>query len=162
MRKLILACLCFMGCAWAESQADGQLTVGGQSVKLTQVVAFHMEGFFDKAKDDTVVLLADRPVTDAQSRDDFVLSSLAKEGRLYFVREVINASGQIINFTVGHRALKVPPSGGSTEHVFTGSVGSAMISGKVATKGVQEAFGGEKYEYAATFRAAIQPKKNGR
>ncbi len=117
-------------------------------------------GFFDKTKDDTIVVLTDGPVPEKTLHDHFGLQKLVADGKIAYVRATINSSGQIINFEVGHRAFKMPPSGGSTEHVFEGKIQPASINGKVFTKGAQEApFEKTKYEYSATFRAPLQPKK---
>jgi len=144
--------------AAADTPADGKLTVAGKTTKLTQVYAYATKGFFDEKKDDTVVLLTDRPVTDAQLRDGFALRRLAEEGKLCFVQETINAAGQIVNFTVGHNGFKMSPSGGSTEHKFEGKLDAKNVSGKVFTNGAQEFFG-TKYEYAASFQVGVQAKK---
>ncbi len=145
--------------AFAQSPVSGTLTVEGKPTSLTQVYAWHKEGFFDKTKDDTIVLLTDRPVAAAEQRDEFALRRLAAAGKLCFIRETINAKGQIINFLIGHNAFRVPPSGGSTEHVFEGKQEGQAISGKVQTRSVQESFDDQKYEYTATFEAKVEPKK---
>jgi hypothetical protein len=157
IRTLSLA-LTALAITSAQSAPEGTLKVDGKTVKLIQSYAYATEGFFDKKKDDTVVILADRPLTDAQVRDGFALRRLASDGKLNFVQETVNASGQIVNFLIGSAAFKALPSGGSTEHVFEGQVEAKTISGKVHTKGEQTFFG-TKYEYAATFRTVIQPKK---
>ena len=158
MRKLLILALSGLSVALAQSAPDGKLTVAGKSAKVTHVYVYSVEGFFDKKKDDTVVLLTDRPVTEAQARDGFALRRMAEQGKLAYVQETINTGGQIVNFTIGHEAFKAPPSGGSTEHVFEGKLEGRNISGKVRTKGEQQFFG-VKYEYDATFRAPVQPKK---
>jgi hypothetical protein len=152
---LLLAAIAF---AYAQSAPEGTLKIDGKAVKLTQAYAYATEGFFDKKKDDTVLILSDRPLTEAQVRDGFALRRLASGGKLNFVQETINPSGQIVNFLVGSAAFQALPSGGSTEHVFEGRVEGKTISGKVRTKGEQTFFG-TKYEYDATFRTSIQPKK---
>ena len=106
-----------------------------------------------------MVLLTDRAITEAQLRDGFALRRLAEEGKLCFVQETINTAGQIVNFTVGNKAFKMSPSGGSTEHRFEGKLDGKTISGKIFTRGLQESFGGTKYEYAASFQTVVQPKK---
>lgn len=153
--SLILAALTI---ASADAPPTGQMKVDGKTVKLTQVYAHATVGFFDKKKDDTVVILADRPLTDAQLRDDFALRRMATDGKLCYVQATINASGQIINFLIGHQAFKALPSGGSTEHVFEGTVDAKVVAGKIHTKGEQTFFG-TKYEYDASFRANVQAKK---
>ncbi len=161
MRKILalLALTLWVASAFAQTPVTGTLTVAGKPNSLTQVYAWRTEGFFDKKKDDTVVLLTDKPVAAADQRNEFALRKLVAAGKLCYVQEVINAEGQIINFTVGHSAFKMMPSGGSTEHVFEGTQQGQTISGKVRTRSVQESFDDVKYEYTASFKAPVQPKK---
>ena len=156
---ILLGMLLWGFAAFAQPSVSGTLTVDGKPTALKQVYAWHTAGFFDKTKDDTVVLLTDGPVTAAEQRDGFALRRLAAAGKLCFIRETINAKGQIINFQVGHRAFRMPPSGGSTEHVFEGKLEGQTISGKVNTRSVQESFDDVKYEYDVTFQAKVEPKK---
>ena len=144
--------------ASAQTAPEGQLKVAGKTVKFTQVYAYAAEGFFDKATNDTIVLLTDHPLTNAQVHDRSALQRLAQDGKLAYLQETISAAGKIINFTIGHQSFKAPPSGGSTEHVFEGKIEPASISGKVQTNGEQTSFG-TKYEYEATFSAPVQPRK---
>ena len=159
LRRTFLTILALLSPLLAQAPPDGKLIVGGQTIKLTQVYAYAAADFFDKTKDDTVVLLTDRPVAAAQLRDAFGLSHMAEEGKLSFVQATINPAGQVINFMVGNRAFKMTPSSGSTEQRFEGKREGATISGKVFTRGPQDFFGGPKYEYSATFKVTVLPKK---
>jgi hypothetical protein len=158
MIRTILFTLAMASAGFAQTSADGSLTVNQEKVKLVQVYAFAATGFFDKQHDDTVVVLTDRAVTPEQARDVSALRRMAQDGKLAFVQETINAGGQIINYTVGHKAFKAIPSGGSTDHVFEGKVAGQSISGKVYTKSPGEFFG-TTFEYSAEFRTPVQPKK---
>jgi len=158
MPKTILLTLALLGSAFAQPTPDSQLTMDGQKVKLTQVYAYATEGFFDKSKDDTVVLLTDRAVPTAQVADTHALRKMAEDGKLSFVQETINAAGQIVNYTIGHRAFKALPSGGSTEHVFEGKRAGANISGKVFMRSPGKFFG-NTFDYTAAFTSPVQPKK---
>ncbi len=157
MKPFLLLIGGFLTLSLAQSAPEGKLTVDGQPVKLTHVFAYSTEGFFDKKKDDTIVILADRAIADAQLRDDFALRSMAEQGKLIFIRETINSGGQIVNFLIGNKAFKALPSGGSTEHVFEGKIEGASIAGKVRTKGEQSFFG-TKYEYEVSFKSAVRAK----
>ena len=141
--------LTLLTASFAQTAPYRKLTVAGQTTKLTQPYAYSMKGFFDEKKDDTVVLLTGRAITDTQLRDSFALSQLAEGGKLSFVQQTINAPG--------HRAFKMPASGASTEHRFQGKVDGKTVSGKVYTRGLQEDFGGTKCEYTASFQAQVQP-----
>ncbi|MEO8027055.1 MAG: hypothetical protein ABI823_11300 [Bryobacteraceae bacterium] len=159
MMKRIALFFAVLAIAAAQNSVDGSLTVGGKLTKLTQAYAFAAQGFFDKDKNDTIVLLTNLPLTEAQVRDEFALRRLAREGKMCFVRETINPAGQIINFSVGHTAFRMSPSGGSTDHLFKGKQDGKIISGKVYTSRSQKSFEDVKYEYSATFKANILPRK---
>lgn len=158
MTKTILLALAIVATGCAQPAADSLLTVEGQKVKLTQVYAYAGEGFFDKTKMDTTVVLTDRAVTPHQSRDIGTLRRMAEDGKLCFVQTTINSAGQIVNFTIGHRAFKALPSGGSTEHVFDGKLKGSTIAGKVYMRSPGKFFG-TSFDYAASFTTPVQPKE---
>lgn len=158
MTKTLILVAALLVALPAQTAPTGQMKVDGKTVQLTNVYAFATEGFFDKKKDDTVVMLTDRPLTDAQLHDEFGLRRMATDGKLNCVRATINSTGQIVNFLIGSSAFKAIPSGGSTEHVFEGAMEGRTIAGKIHTKGEQQFFG-TKYEYSATFRAPVQVRK---
>lgn len=148
-----------LACVSAQNAAPvGQMKVDGKTVKFTNVYAFATEGFFDKKKDDTVVMLTDLALTEKQLLDEFGLRHMAEEGKLNCVRATINSAGQMVSFLVGSAAFKAIPSGGSTEQVFEGTNDGKTIAGKVYTKGEQTFFG-TKYQYDATFRATVKARK---
>ncbi len=159
MIKLIFV-FCAAACAaTAQSKVSGELAVEGKPCKMTNVYAYLTEGFFDKEKSDTVVLLTNVPLTDAKVRDEVNLRRMAREGKICFVKESINDLGQIVNYTIGHTDFRMSPSGGSTDHVFEGKIDKKAISGKVLTKTTQRSMDAKKYVYTITFTANIQPRK---
>ena len=158
MIKTILGLAVLAALGYAQASVDGTLTVGTKKTKLTHVYAYAVEGFFDKKQDDTVLLLTDRELTAGQVRDRFALRKMSEQGKLCFVEETINPAAQIVNFTIGHADFKFPPSGGSTEHRFEGTLAKGSVTGKVFTRGEQKTFG-VAYEYAATVKAPVAAKK---
>ena len=90
MKKAIFLSVTLLTAAFPQNAPTGKLTVSGQTTNLTQVYAYATEGFFDKEKDDTVVLLADRAVQDAQLRDGFALRRL--EGKTVSGKVYTNGS----------------------------------------------------------------------
>ena len=156
--KTILGALALATLWLAQNSVDGSMTVAGKKAKLAFVYAYATQGFFDKTKDDTVVLLTDREVPPAQIRETYDLGKLAEQGKLCFVRATINAAGQIVNFSLGHASFKFPPGGGSTEHVFEGKLTKTSVSGKVFTKGEQKTFG-VAYEYSAAVNASVAQRE---
>jgi hypothetical protein len=143
------------------AQSKGALTVAGKAIPLTNVAVYFEKGFFDEKQNDTTVVFSDHPLTDAQARDHFKLSSEAEKGKLHYVKVTINAKGQIINFQIGHDAFKFAPGGGSTEHQFKSKVMDAKsISGTVFTNGPQKGpMSGPAYEYKMEFSAPILPRR---
>lgn len=158
MNKTLALVLASLAIAVAQPSPSGQMKVNGKIFKITNAYGYAAEGFFDKKKDDTVVLLTDRPLTDGQIRDEFGIRRLAEDGKLNFVKATVNASGQLISFVVGSSAFKAIPSGGGTEHVFEGTQDGKTIAGKVRTKSEQQFFG-TKYEYEVSFRVPVQARK---
>lgn len=160
--KTVALFVCLLTAGGAQTPSGqtplGRMKAGGKTSELTNAYAYAAEGFFDKKKDDTVVLLSDRPLTGAEARDEFGIRRKAEAGQLNFVKVVINDAGQLISFVCGSPAFKAIPSGGGTEHVFEGKVDGKSIAGSVRTKSEQEFFG-TKYEYQATFNLPVQPKK---
>ena len=146
--------------ATAQNTVTGTFVVDGKPIKLTHVYAYAEKGFFDPKKQDVVVVLADAEVPAAALRDHFALADLAKAGKLHFVKQTIDAEGQVINYEVRHERFKMPESGGSTEHVFEAKTfDKKLIAGRAWTKSPQKSFDDVPYSYDATFSATIEPMK---
>jgi hypothetical protein len=147
--------------AAAQNRAEGKLDVDGKPVAITQVYAYAKEGFFDKKKQDVVVLLCDAPVPAAVLRDPFGYKDLIATGKVHCVRQTIDADKHVINFDVGHQRFgSMGENGGSTEHVFEAQTfDGKTIAGRARTKGPQKSFKDVPYTYDITFSAAIEPNK---
>jgi hypothetical protein len=145
----------------AQNRAEGKLEVEGKPVAITQVYAYAKEGFFDKKKQDVVVLLCDTAVPAATARDVFARKDLFLAGKAHCVQQTINTEKQVINFEVGHERFgRKGEGGGSTEHVFEAQTfDGKTIAGRARTKGPQKSFDDVPYTYDITFSAAIEPKK---
>ena len=92
IKTLVFAMGVFALTCFAQPAPSGQMKVDGKVVKFTNAYAYLVEGFFDKKKDDTVVFLSDRPLTDGQLRDEFGIRHLAEDGKLkHALRHEINA-----------------------------------------------------------------------
>lgn len=142
----------------AENFARGTLVVDGQSVDITQVYAYTQPGFFDKKKQDVVVLLCDAPVPAPAVRDRFALKELADVGKLHCVQQIINAEKQVINYEVWHKRFGMPQGGGSTYHVFDAKTfDDKTIAGRARTTSPQKSFNDVTYSYDITFSAAFEP-----
>jgi hypothetical protein len=145
----------------AQNRAEGKLDVDGKPVTITQVYAYAKEGFFDKKKQDVVVLLCDGAVPAQAVRDVFAYKDLVAAGKVHCVRQTIDADKQVINFDVGHQRFgSMGENGGSTEHVFEAQTfDGKTVASRARTKGPQKSFTDVPYTYDITFSAAIEPKK---
>src|ERR1700682_1623965 len=145
----------------AQNRVDGKLEVDGTPVAITQVYAYAKEGFFDKKKQDVVVLLCDAEVPAPAVRDPVAYKDLVSTGRVPFVRPTIDTHKHVINFDVGHQRFgSLGENGGSTEHVFEAQTfDGKTIAGRARTKSPQKSFKDVPYTYDITFSAAIEPKK---
>jgi hypothetical protein len=145
----------------AQNRAEGKLEVDGKPVTIMQVYAYAKEGFFDKKKQDVVVLLCDGALPAPAVRDVFAYKDLIAAGKVHCVRQTIDADQQVINFDLGHQRFgSMGENGGSTEHVFEAQTfDGKTIAGRARTKGPQKSFTDVPYTYDITFNAAIEPKK---
>lgn len=144
----------------AQNKIEGTFVVDGNPVKLTHVYAYAQKGFFDKKKQDVVVVMADAEVAAAALRDHFALADLARAGKLHYVQQTIDTEGQVINFEVRHERFKMPESGGSSYQVFEPKTfDKKVIAGRSWTTSPQKSFDDLVYTYDATFSATIEPMK---
>jgi hypothetical protein len=145
----------------AQNRAEGKLEVDGKPIAITQVYAYAKEGFFDKKKQDVVVLLCDAAVPPPAVRDVFAYKDLVATGKVHCVRQTIDADKQVINFDVGHQRFgSMGENGGSTEHVFEAQTfDGKTIAGRARTRSPQKSFKDVPYTYDIAFSAAIEPKK---
>jgi hypothetical protein len=143
-----------------EGKAEGTLTVAGKPVKLAYAYAQAVEGFFDKKKDDVVVILSDVPLAGAALTDEFERRRLEKEGKLRSVEATFNADKQAINVTVRDKAFGGPPvSGGSTDDVFEAKTfDGKTAAGRLSRKKPGKSFDDVPYTFDVTFSAPISPK----
>ena len=151
----------WMAPAAGQNRVEGKLEVEGKPIAITQVYAYAKAGFFDKTKQDVVVLLCDAAVPAPALRDTFAYKDLVAAGKLHCVRQTIDADKHVINFDVGHQRFgSLGENGGSTEHVFEAqTLDGKTIAGRARTKGPQKSFKDVPYTYDITFSAAIEPKK---
>ena len=70
--------------AAAQNRAEGKLDVDGKPVAITQVYAYAKEGFFDKKKQDVVVLLCDGAVPAPAVRDVFAYKDMIATGKVHW------------------------------------------------------------------------------
>ncbi len=140
----------------ADGKADGTLTVNGKVTKVAFAYARSVPGFFDKAVNDTLVIVSDVALDAKSLGDDFARIKLAEKGKLHAFEITIDASGKPVSTVWRSNAFKGPaPSGLSTADVFTKTV----LDGKFVEGGYKSAepgeFFGSTYAFDVTFRAAV-------
>lgn len=155
---------CFFASAWmaapsgAENMAKGELTVDGKTVEITSVYAYAKPGFFDKKKQDVVLLMCDSQVSPEMVRDVLGLDKLITSGKLHCVQQTINTEKQVVNFEVRHERFKMPVGGGSSFQVFEAQdFRDSYISGRARTTAPQKSFDDIPYGYDITVSAAFAP-----
>ncbi len=145
----------------AENLARGRLMVDGKAIEMTQVYAYAQPGFFDKNKQDVVVLMCDVPVPAKTVRDEFEILKLIETGKLHCVRQIINSEKQVINYEVMYKSFGMRESGGSSYHVFEAkTLDSGKIEGRSRTTSPQKSFRDIPYSYDITLAASIEPVPN--
>ena len=154
-------CIFALPSAYAENLAKGKLVVDGKAVEITQVYAYAQPGFFDKKKQDVVVLMCDATVPAKSVRDEFEISKLIQTGSLHCVRQIINTEKQVINYEVMHKGFGMQESGGSSYHVFdVKTLDPGKIEGRARTTSPQKSFKDIPYSYDITLTASIEPVAN--
>jgi len=142
-----------------EGKAEGQLIVNGEASKLQHVYALAQPGFFDKTKEDILVIVTNIPLSDGAVEDWAERNRMESEGTLHCVEMTVNAEKKPISVKIRHNAFEASPSGLSTDDVFEQvTFDESTIEGKMYTKNPREFFG-TTYTYEATFKAAIRRKK---
>ena len=144
--------------AGAENTAKGTLTVDGKTVEIKHVYAYATPGFFDKNKQDIVLLMCDEPVSPETVRDIFAYHKLIDSDKLHCVQQTINTEKQVINFEVRHKRFSMPVGGGSSYQVFDANVfDEKTIAGRARTTSPQKSFDDIPYSYDITISATFDP-----
>lgn len=136
------------------TNAEGKLIVNNELIHLKYSYAMAQEGFFDKSKEDILVIITDAPLNEKEIEDSFERRIKVSEGTLHGVEVIINSDKESISTTILHDAFEAPPSGRGYEILEDVSIKDDLISGKIFTSKPNEFFG-TTYEYSATFKAAI-------
>lgn len=141
------------------SKAKGQLTVAGDKVQLQHAYAMAQPGFFDKAKEDIVVIVTNIPLSDKAVEDRGERSAMVSEGTLKSVEITINSKQQPISVSVKHPAFKASPSGFSSNYILElKTFDQKNVGGRMYCKTEQDFFG-TVYTFDFTFKAEIRRKK---
>ena len=146
--------------ASAEDSVSGTMTVGGKSYKLSHVSARRQPSMTDKTKTVLVVLLTDNavPKNVLDDRYRLELTDLARDGRLHGLSVTLGLDKK----PAGSGFTYAKEFGGAIvnredQHFFAPAVFTdARAEGKLSGNG---SFGDQKWEYTATFKAAVSTLK---
>jgi hypothetical protein len=140
----------------ADGRAEGTITVNGKTTKLTHAYARAVKGFFDKTKEDVVVILSDVPLEAKALEDQFERSRMADAGKLHAFEITIDADGKPISTAFRDNGFrKASPSGLSSADVFTKKVfDGKTVEGSYKSAKESEFFG-ETYSFDVSFKAPI-------
>lgn len=136
--------------------ASGTITVNGKVTKMAHAYARATPGFFDKTKEDVLVILTDVPLDAKALEDQFERMSMADAGRLHAFEITIDAEGKPISTGFRDNGFKkASPSGLSSADVFTKKVlDGKTVSGSYKSAKDHEFFG-ETYSFDVAFTAEI-------
>jgi len=140
----------------ADGRAEGTITVNGKTSTLTHAYARAVPGFFDKTKEDVVVILSDVPIEGKALTDEFERIHMADAGKLHAFEITLDADGKPISTAFRDNGFKkASPSGLSSADVFTKKVfDGKTVEGSYKSAKMHEFFG-ETYAFDVSFRAEI-------
>jgi hypothetical protein len=136
-------------------RATGTLTVNNEITQFSFAYAVSLPGFFDRSKEDILVILTDVPLPEKAIEDNFERSRMMHDGNLHGIELIIDANRNPISVTILHNAFNAPPSGRGYEVFEAKTIDTKIIEGKIYTSKENEFFN-TTYEYSATFNAAIR------
>lgn len=139
-----------------DGSASGAVTVNGKSTTLKHAYARAVPGFFDKTKEDVVVILTDVPLEAKALEDQFERIHLADAGKLHAFEITLDAEGKPISTAFRDNGFKkASPSGLSSADVFTKKVfDGKTVEGSYKSAKESEFFG-ETYAFDVSFKANI-------
>ncbi len=140
----------------ADGKAEGTITVNGKTTKLAHAYARAVKGFFDKTKEDVVVVLSDVPLEGKALEDEFERIHMADAGKLHAFEITIDADGKPISTAFRDAGFKkASPSGLSSEDVFTKKTfDGKTVEGRYKSAKTHEFFG-DTYAFDVSFKADV-------
>jgi hypothetical protein len=153
----LLVVLCpLVATAATPGTAKGTITFNGKPKNLTYAYAWKEEDHFTKGQINTVVLLSDSKLTDAQMADRSARTEAARVGKFTGVLVNISPKGEIEQGTF-YTAAEDGYFDASGMHKWEKkALTNAKVEGKLSAP--QGKFFKTTYAYSATFEAPIGPK----
>lgn len=145
-------------------RVSGTLTVDNKTTPLKFVYARKEPDFFDKKKEQMVIVLSDQAISLDDLEDDFGIINPAKAGKVHAIALTINAEKQVTSGQLFHELFEKFGSNVSVSgmHEFEPvTFTTDSIEGKAYVKGPQNTFE-HQWQYEASFKASlIKPAPTG-
>jgi hypothetical protein len=164
-RLLVFHVSALLGLSVAASGAEpdsvtGSMTAGGKTYRLAHVYARRQPSMADKSRTVIVVLLTDNEVPKSIVEEKFrlELTDLARQGKIYGVSVTLdtNKKPSDTGFTYA-KELDGAIVNRADQHTFEPVLfNDSRIEGKLSGRG---SFGDAKWDYTATFKAALAAMK---
>ena len=141
----------FAGAA-EPGKAVGSFTIDATTVPLAHAVETKVEGLFDSSKQDTLVVLTDKPLGATAPSDDVDVSLRARKGEIAALMLRIDGA-KLVNVSVFHKGLagKIQLPGAWFDY-------KAAKPGIGTLKLAPRDFDGKKYGASVEFAATSAPK----
>lgn len=140
----------------AEGAASGSLVVAGERAQLSHVYAVTAPGMFDESKRDTIVILSDKPISDALLADARKLSSEAQRGAFQGVIIRLDEESQPYSSDIYHYAGQSSMSGSGFLGFEALQFDGKAAVGRLFTPKEQRLVGEKSYSFDALFRATVR------
>jgi hypothetical protein len=119
----------------AESKGSGSVTINGETTTLSHAVKTARKNPFNDFFSDIVVILSDKPLSEAEAADDAAVLARAARGDLVAVAVRFDGRpkrGQLFNVAISHKGLTETTLLPDVwfKYTFKGGVGSATMPGR--------------------------------
>ena len=133
--------------AAAQGDAKGELVVAGKTTPLAHAYAVPQSGR------ETLLILADEPLSDKSIKDVFERIHLADDGKLHAVEMILDSKKNPISVSIRHEAFRAHGGGySSSEHFEPRASEPGTVAGRIYRTEPGE-FVGVAYTFDATFTA---------
>ena len=133
----------------AAGEAKGELVVGGKTTPLSHAYAVPQSG------GETLLILADEPLSDKSIKDVFERIHLADGGKLHCVEMILDSKKTPISVSIRHEEFRAHGGGySSSEHYEPRASEPGTVAGRIYRTEPGE-FVGVAYTFDATFTAPL-------
>ena len=119
----------------ADSKGSGSVTINGTTTTLSHVIKSARKNPFNDFFSDIVVVLSDKPLSEAEAADDAALLARAQRGDLVSVAVRFDGRpkrGQLFNVAINHKGLTETALLPDVwfKYTFKGGIGSAKMAAR--------------------------------